>query len=1352
MMGLIRMVRLGAKVATWAAPHVKEINRLRTLNEDEAWRNLELGQCPEAEKFFRLALGEKHTPAKRLELTLGLADAQRRQGKLEPAEQSAQAAIGLAGETKNHSAHLDALDILTDLQLDRGNPKEALELADRIVRLEDSRPKPDPARQVKHVHKLASVLVRNQKGEAALTAYARAAKQAEHTFGMEHPTTADVLSGWGALLRLAGRHEESQKMLRQAMQVHRETRGPDSREVTADISELAASLEESGDSAAAMAEYEKALTLRERQLGGDPHETALLQVRLGALYLQEGRSSTARELLIHAIRVLEKGDEEHYLLALKVLAYAEEFTGRGEEADRLREKAERVVAKKERAARGEKEPDQREPLMQAAAMHPKSDMSPLYVPLSKLPSPVEKQPAVAIQDFPAGGAEAGDEQERAQRPARLPRRKTDSPASAPHDPAVTQPAHLQPTSSQPTSSQPGFAHKPLAQESDDASRSVTAFPIAAAVPETHAPQTIVVVMQDPRAGAAIDGRSANDFASFYLQQSYVQQGIERGREAAAYLQTTASRESTASWKPREIAAPRVGGEVVCATLNPAAADGTRPLAETGHGSVTAIETRREVTIPSGTKQPESGGPQASEPSTTTSVPHALAALSQTFSENLLTEPASSEPVTDHGFREIVSMRPVVKSAPVQPNAKVTSSHAPLDTGLAALHSVVDASVVENQAPPPAADFLRAGLRLPERVAPQLAAHAPVSPVDFPEVPTDPAWQQVAKLRQAVVATAVLPLGSRLSSDAAPVSLVPGNIGNQVGGASAFVAPRTPIELGGLKAFENSGAGAARFPFGESHVMPRPAAIAPGGFEYIGSTARVFEPENAAVTFPDLWETVITPVFDPPELVAPAPLAGIVALRSPQLAKNITAEAIGGALEAQIHWSKLSPLMRADAAIWEPAAELWLLENADAVSLRHLTKAAQAQVQSITLAAAPVTQTDALIATPTLQLAVEESVRELAGMAGRVAWRGLERPMKCVPNPLTTVQQVYCAAIEMRRPAAKGALTPPSVWDLQHLDLAGPVPMALSEPAHHRVSSITGEQIPEQPASLEIAGMEALRLDRIPAAVLTLAPLPRTGDIDRTVGLYSLHGAMKAEQPSTPSAIKTTDVRPAFPSGDGKLAMARAASLARPHSTMELAFAGRLPIPVNLLPGAPQFAVAVVVAVNDAEPEIAGWPKLKTKITLRFQPPKHSRPSPVSALPIRSVLSAPAKPARLNDLAMAATETWAQPDAKPQATGLLVPGVGANPSLVQAGSLRMQLAAVTRDRSRSPQPLPSDLRAMLPRSRDTRIRYPRPANQQLSQDDIAERISAATAQPEPQELPQFVSSRAVTEVDDDLPSF
>ena len=83
---------------------------------------------------------------------------------------------------------------------------------------------------------------------------------------------------------------------------------------------------------------------------------------------------------------------------------------------------------------------------------------------------------------------------------------------------------------------------------------------------------------------------------------------------------------------------------------------------------------------------------------------------------------------------------------------------------------------------------------------------------------------------------------------------------------------------------------------------------------------------------------------------------------------------------------------------------------------------------------------------------------------------------------------------------------------------------------------------------------------------------------------------------------------------------------------------------------------------------------------------------------------------------------------------------------------MQLAAVTRDRSRSTQPLLSDLRAMLPRSRDTRIRYPRPANQQLSQDDIAERISAATAQPEPQELPQFVSSRAVTEVDDDLPSF
>jgi hypothetical protein len=63
------------------------------------------------------------------------------------------------------------------------------------------------------------------------------------------------------------------------------------------------------------------------------------QAHLAAIYLRAGRTSAARELLIHAIGVLRKKDER-LEFALETMAAAEELLNHHEEAQQWRDKAE----------------------------------------------------------------------------------------------------------------------------------------------------------------------------------------------------------------------------------------------------------------------------------------------------------------------------------------------------------------------------------------------------------------------------------------------------------------------------------------------------------------------------------------------------------------------------------------------------------------------------------------------------------------------------------------------------------------------------------------------------------------------------------------------------------------------------------------------------------------------------------------------------------------------------------------------------------------------------------------------------------------------------------------------------
>jgi tetratricopeptide (TPR) repeat protein len=339
-MSITRLFRLGIKVAAWATPHIKKWHTERNMNRTEGQRHLDAGNYTEAEKYLTAALAEReHTPSRKFELTLSLAEALSGQNRLAEADATVRQAVAMAVEEKSVPMQSLALHALLDIQLERSDFAEAEGIANMITRLESSQAKPDQARLAKSAHKLGTALLKSNRPGEALQAFQQAATLHEQAFGPNHLETGNSLAELGRVYKQSGNHTEAQKHLRRAWEIHRAASGADSFEAVQDLVHLAGSLEESGDPAGAAAEYERMLALRERQVGADREETAQTQVRLAALYVRAGRSPKARELLSQAIPILERNGGPRYSMALETMACAEEQAGRVEDAKLWRERA-----------------------------------------------------------------------------------------------------------------------------------------------------------------------------------------------------------------------------------------------------------------------------------------------------------------------------------------------------------------------------------------------------------------------------------------------------------------------------------------------------------------------------------------------------------------------------------------------------------------------------------------------------------------------------------------------------------------------------------------------------------------------------------------------------------------------------------------------------------------------------------------------------------------------------------------------------------------------------------------------------------------------------------------------------
>lgn len=338
MISVTRLFKLGMRVAAWATPRVQEWHRQRHLNQTEGQRNLDAHNWSEAERYLSLAVEERRHPAKRrAELLLGLAQAQRKQRKTADAGKTLQAALDVASEAKHVPAQSRALDGLVDLQLDLGQYPEAQQTVARIEQLQSTQAQPDRALLATCSRKLGTALLKSNRTADAMQAFERGATLSEQSFGPAHVETANSLVELGRLYREQGNHPEAQRHLRRALEIHRGTLGADSHEATQDLHHLAASLEESGDLDGAAGEFERLLALRARQVGANPEQTAEAQVRLATLYLRARRAGPAKELLTHAIGVLERKRGPLLATALDALASAEEQMGHSDDAKRLRE-------------------------------------------------------------------------------------------------------------------------------------------------------------------------------------------------------------------------------------------------------------------------------------------------------------------------------------------------------------------------------------------------------------------------------------------------------------------------------------------------------------------------------------------------------------------------------------------------------------------------------------------------------------------------------------------------------------------------------------------------------------------------------------------------------------------------------------------------------------------------------------------------------------------------------------------------------------------------------------------------------------------------------------------------------
>jgi len=312
--------KASASLIAWAAPQVRQWNEDRKAAPPVTEEQLE-----------KAVAASRPSSPDCLRLQLQLADAQRIHAagdpeKLDQAEATIRAAIGVAADTSNSQAYLECLDALAQVNHDRQDFAHMQAFLEEGIRLEAGLPHPNPARMARRMHGLG--LARHQQGEEAVPVLEKAVELHEQAFGEDAVETGYPLADLGIVYRSQQRYEEACASLERALRIH--GRGIDytSPEALRDVHNLACTLAESGDIPRAIEVYDRALECMDRIVGADQDEIAEMQFAVAQLYVDWEHYAGARELLAMCLGAFRRKKGPRLAVAYELAANIEEISGR----------------------------------------------------------------------------------------------------------------------------------------------------------------------------------------------------------------------------------------------------------------------------------------------------------------------------------------------------------------------------------------------------------------------------------------------------------------------------------------------------------------------------------------------------------------------------------------------------------------------------------------------------------------------------------------------------------------------------------------------------------------------------------------------------------------------------------------------------------------------------------------------------------------------------------------------------------------------------------------------------------------------------------------------------------------
>ena len=303
------------------------IGRVRTAGGDVTLANI-LG---EAAKALDAGRGFRDQPDLEAEIRLSVGQSYQALADHAPAEAQTLAALAIRRRLygEHHPAYAAALNELAVVLAAQGRLDDAEQRLREAIVINRSHPAAKPAELAGNLSNLAMVL-HEQDGKQA---------QAEQAYNEalricrglgDNERVATVLNNLGDLLRTAGRMNEAQQHLTEAVRLRRQLLGPRHPDLAKSLNNLALVLRSRNRLDETEPLYREALTI-ERGVWGPAHPAVLTdQFNLGAMLREQERLDEAEPILREVVQLRRKTiGPEHKDLAASVNALGDLLRGQG---------------------------------------------------------------------------------------------------------------------------------------------------------------------------------------------------------------------------------------------------------------------------------------------------------------------------------------------------------------------------------------------------------------------------------------------------------------------------------------------------------------------------------------------------------------------------------------------------------------------------------------------------------------------------------------------------------------------------------------------------------------------------------------------------------------------------------------------------------------------------------------------------------------------------------------------------------------------------------------------------------------------------------------------------------------